>query len=67
MRIYPAKDKLTQQNRGFAFISYETPEQASNAIYAVNGLRHNHVVLKVDWAKKRRSSLILIQVYCTLK
>ncbi|CAH8848262.1 unnamed protein product [Trichobilharzia szidati] len=51
MRIYPAKDKLTQQNRGFAFISYETEDQAKNAIYGVNGLRHNHVVLKVDWAK----------------
>ncbi|KAF8568257.1 hypothetical protein P879_05746 [Paragonimus westermani] len=51
IRIYPAKDKLTQQNRGFAFISYASADEASAAIYAVNGLRHNHVVLKVDWAK----------------
>nr|ADZ13678.1 subunit delta of eukaryotic translation initiation factor 3 [Clonorchis sinensis] len=50
-RIYPAKDKVTQQNRGFAFISYATAEEATAAIYGVNGLRHNHVVLKVDWAK----------------
>ncbi|CAL8103880.1 unnamed protein product [Calicophoron daubneyi] len=51
IRIYPAKDKLTQQNRGFAFISYAMEEEARAAIYSVNGLRHNHVVLKVDWAK----------------
>ncbi|CAH8680984.1 unnamed protein product [Schistosoma rodhaini] len=51
MRIYPAKDKLTQQNRGFAFISFRTAEEAKSAIYGVNGLRHNHVVLKVDWAR----------------
>ncbi|CAH8679224.1 unnamed protein product [Schistosoma haematobium] len=51
VRIYPAKDKLTQQNRGFAFISFRTAEEAKSAIYGVNGLRHNHVVLKVDWAK----------------
>ncbi|VDP86947.1 unnamed protein product, partial [Echinostoma caproni] len=50
-RIFPAKDKHTQQNRGFAFISYSKYEEATAAIYGVNGLRHNHVVLKVDWAK----------------
>ncbi|KAA0197331.1 Eukaryotic translation initiation factor 3 subunit G [Fasciolopsis buskii] len=50
-RMFPAKDKHTQQNRGFAFISYEKLEEAAAAIYGVNGLRHNHVVLKVDWAK----------------
>ncbi|TPP63101.1 Eukaryotic translation initiation factor 3 subunit G [Fasciola gigantica] len=50
-RIFPAKDKHTQQNRGFAFISYSKLEEATAAIYGVNGLRHNHVVLKVDWAK----------------
>ncbi|VEL27727.1 unnamed protein product [Protopolystoma xenopodis] len=53
IRIFPAKDKVTQMNRvrGFAFISYASFDHAQAAVTNLDGFRYNHVVLKVDWAK----------------
>ncbi|EUB55219.1 Eukaryotic translation initiation factor 3 subunit G-B [Echinococcus granulosus] len=54
IRIFPAKDRKTQLNRGFAFISYATQEEAASAIYSANGMHYSHLILKVDWAHCRK-------------
>ncbi|VDK29922.1 unnamed protein product [Dibothriocephalus latus] len=51
IRIYPAKNKKTQMNRGFAYISYLTEEEAAEAIFTADGMRYGHLILKVDWAQ----------------
>ncbi|BHF70001.1 Eukaryotic translation initiation factor 3 subunit G [Sparganum proliferum] len=51
IRIYPAKNKKTQLNRGFAYISYLTEQEAADAIFTADGMRYGHLILKVDWAQ----------------
>lgn len=50
-RIFLAKDKITQQSKGFAFISYQYREDAQKAIENLNGYGYDHLILKVEWAK----------------
>lgn len=50
-RIYLAKDKITQQSKGFAFINYHRREDAARAIAGVSGFGYDHLILNVEWAK----------------
>lgn len=50
-RIYLAKDKQTNQCKGFAFINYYKKEDAAKAIQALNGYGYDHLILNVEWAK----------------
>jgi translation initiation factor 3 subunit G len=50
-RVFLAKDKITQQSKGFAFISYEIKENAQKAIDSLDGYGYDHLILKVEWAK----------------
>ncbi|CAI8055883.1 Eukaryotic translation initiation factor 3 subunit G [Geodia barretti] len=50
-RVFLAKDKITQQSKGFAFISYELKDYAQKAIDALDGYGYDHLILKVEWAK----------------
>ena len=50
-RIYLAKDKHTQQSKGFAFINYYNREDAAKAIKSVCGFGYDHLILNVEWAK----------------
>jgi len=50
-RIYLAKDKMTNQCKGFAFINYYKKEDAAKAIQALNGYGYDHLILNVEWAK----------------
>jgi len=50
-RIYLAKDKQTNQCKGFAFINYYKKEDAAKAIEALNGFGYDHLILNVEWAK----------------
>jgi len=50
-RIYLAKDKQTNQCKGFAFINYYKKEDAAKAIDAINGYGYDHLILNVEWAK----------------
>ncbi|KFD52532.1 hypothetical protein M514_06566 [Trichuris suis] len=51
MRIFLAKDKLTSRCKGYAFISYAARENAQKAIDTLSGFRHEHLILKVEWAR----------------
>ena len=55
-RIYLAKDKHTQQSKGFAFINYYNREDAAKAIRSVCGYGYDHLILNVEWAKPSASS-----------
>lgn len=50
-RIYLAKDKITNQSKGFAFISYVKRDDAARAIKALQGFGYDHLILNVEWAK----------------
>jgi len=54
-RIYLAKDKQTNQCKGFAFINYYKKEDANKAINALNGFGYDHLILNVEWAKPAAS------------
>lgn len=56
VRIYLAKDKQTNQCKGFAFINYYKKEDAAKAIQALNGYGYDHLILNVEWAKPPSSS-----------
>jgi len=50
-RIYLAKDKVTHQPKGFAFINFHKREDAAKAIAGVSGYGYDHLILNVEWAK----------------
>uniref|UniRef100_A0A7S2S8B5 Eukaryotic translation initiation factor 3 subunit G n=1 Tax=Mucochytrium quahogii TaxID=96639 RepID=A0A7S2S8B5_9STRA len=50
-RVYLAKDRETQQSRGFAYISFYSREHAERALDKLNGFGYDHLILKVEWAK----------------
>lgn len=51
LRIYLAKDRVTMQSRGFAFVTYEMREDAERAKQVLDGRGYDHLILKVDWAR----------------
>lgn len=50
-RVYLAKDKVTNQSKGFAFVSYSKREDAARAIKSLEGFGYDHLILNVEWAK----------------
>lgn len=50
-RIFLAKDKVTNQCKGFAFINYHKKDDAARAIAYLNGHGYDHLILTVEWAK----------------
>lgn len=50
-RIFLAKDKMTGQCKGFAFINYYKKDDAAKAIATLNGFGYDHLILNVEWAK----------------
>ncbi|ELT93683.1 hypothetical protein CAPTEDRAFT_160910 [Capitella teleta] len=50
-RIYLAKDKVTGQSKGFAFINFHRREDAARAIQGISGFGYDHLILNVEWAK----------------
>ncbi|CAN7994274.1 unnamed protein product [Ixodes hexagonus] len=50
-RIYLAKDKVTGQSKGFAFINFVHREDAARAIASVHGFGYDNLILTVEWAK----------------
>lgn len=55
-RIYLAKDRQTQQSRGFAFISYADRDSAQKAVAKLNGYGYDNLILHVEFAKPRDDS-----------
>eukprot|EP00948_MAST-09A_sp_MAST-9A-sp1_P002598 g2598.t1 len=50
-RVYLAKDKNTQQSRGFAFVSFYEREHAEKAMEHLQGYGYDHLILRLEWAK----------------
>lgn len=50
-RIFLAKDKMTGQCKGFAFVNYYRKDEAAKAIATLNGFGYDHLILSVEWAK----------------
>jgi len=50
-RIFLAKDKVTGQCKGFAFVNYYRKEDAAKAIATLNGYGYDYLILSVEWAK----------------
>jgi translation initiation factor 3 subunit G len=50
-RIFLAKDKVSGQSKGFAFINFHRREDAARAIAGVSGYGYDHLILNVEWAK----------------
>jgi hypothetical protein len=47
------KDKVTQQSKGFGFVSYDNPVSAQSAISAMNGMQIDGKRLKVELKKAK--------------
>lgn len=50
-RVFLAKDKITNQSKGFAFVSYVKRDDAARAIKALQGFGYDHLILNVEWSK----------------
>lgn len=50
-RIFLARDKITGQFKGFAFVSFRNKADAAKAIQLVNGFGYANLILNVEWAK----------------
>jgi translation initiation factor 3 subunit G len=50
-RIYLAKDKVTLQSRGFAFVSFVNKDDAAKAMDELQGYGYDHLILKLEWAR----------------
>ena len=50
-RIYVAKDRRTQQPKGFAFVSFHRHRDALRAIEKLNGYGYDNLILHVELAK----------------
>lgn len=50
-KIYLAKDKKTDQCKGYAYVHFQFKSHAAKAVTALNGHEHDHLILSVDWSK----------------
>lgn len=50
-RVFLARDKFTGASRGYAFISFDNPHQAENAVRAFDGHGYANLILKVELAR----------------
>eukprot|EP00300_Choanocystis_sp_HF-7_P006233 c14573_g1_i1.p1 GENE.c14573_g1_i1~~c14573_g1_i1.p1 ORF type:complete len:257 (+),score=53.41 c14573_g1_i1:86-856(+) len=51
IRIYLARDRVTQDSRGFAFVNYTNREDAERAIAKLNGFGYQNMILHVEWSQ----------------
>lgn len=54
-RIYLAKDKITNNSKGFAFVSFARKDAAISAIHHLNGYGYDSLILSVEMANKPNS------------
>lgn len=52
-RIYLAKDRNTNESRGFAFINYSSRESAQKAVDRLDGHGYANLILRVEFAKPK--------------
>jgi len=52
-RVYLARDRASHESRGFAFVTYQTRQDAERAVYGLNGHGYDSLILHVEFAKPR--------------
>jgi translation initiation factor 3 subunit G len=52
-RVYIAKDRTTQEHRGFAFVNFRNRMHAEEAMHALNGFGFDNMILHVEFAQPR--------------
>lgn len=50
-RTYLARDKITRNSKGFAFVSFANRDDAQRAIEQLNGYGYDNLILHVEWAR----------------
>nr|CAH7725511.1 unnamed protein product [Callosobruchus chinensis]CAH7747768.1 unnamed protein product [Callosobruchus chinensis] len=55
-KLYLAKDKITGQCKGFAYIHFKFRNDAAKAISLLHGYGYDHLILSVDWSKPVNST-----------
>ena len=50
-RCYLARDKETNESKGFAFVTFALGSEAERARQAVNGYPLDHLILRVEYAR----------------
>jgi translation initiation factor 3 subunit G len=50
-RVYLARDRMTHESRGFAFVNFIRREDAANAMEKLAGYGYDHLILQIEWAK----------------
>mmetsp|Transcript_21796 Transcript_21796/g.36054 ORF Transcript_21796/g.36054 Transcript_21796/m.36054 type:complete len:298 (+) Transcript_21796:114-1007(+) len=50
-RVYLARDRVTHQSKGFAFVNFQRREDAAKAIEKLEGYGYDHLILHVEWAR----------------
>jgi len=53
-RIHLGRDRRTNESRGFAFINYQSRDDAQKAIDTMNGYGYDHLILSVEWSENRK-------------
>jgi len=52
-RVYLARDRVTGESRGFAFVTYQNRPDAERAVAGLNGHGYDSLILHVEFAKPR--------------
>ncbi len=49
-RVYLARNKVTQQSRGFAFVSFYNRRDAEKALETLQGYGYDNLILRLEFA-----------------
>lgn len=49
-KVYLAKDNVTNECKGFAYVHYKSENDALKAISTLNGQEYNYLILNVNWS-----------------
>jgi len=52
-RVYLARDRTSHESRGFAFVTYQTRQDAERAVNGLHGHGYDNLILHVEFAKPR--------------
>ena len=53
-RVYLVKDRVTQQPRGFAFVTFHERADAARALEKLSGHGYDHLILHLEWSNSSR-------------
>lgn len=54
-KMYLARDKITGNCKGFAYVHFKSRKDAANAIECLNGHGYDYLILSVEWSKPQNN------------